>query len=342
MASCMLNLHQLAPPPCRHTLEPPTEHLHPHRVRAQRHPPCPVPPVQKCPLKKESCHLLDPLSSGGCNPSSQLSAGNIHRGATEYSSCIWAPSFWQEVMAESGRRKHTYQIVQWCHNEERLKISLGLLLVEKGSEYSWPFQTDYISMCLTMAHHIHWLIKHTVSLATEHTGQLSTGREFYLTLKRNSFLKSLTLPNKISNSKDPNDVKVSLFSPRWACIISPFCILFAWAWLTELDEMEIEQWCKLKKQLVTVDIPPNLFQNADLLSKWEQTQGKAGWRKKKKNAAIAKRMWGRWSIYKRECSCLEEKNFWLAKQVLDQFLRYFPFIPLPKHEARLITVTLSP
>lgn len=88
--------------------------------------------------------------------------------------------------------------------------------------------------------------------------------------------------------------------PRWACIISPLCILFAWAWLTELAEIEIEQWCKLKKtQLVTVDIPPNLFQNADSLSKWKQTQCKAVWGKK--NTAIAKRLWGRWSIYKREC-----------------------------------------
>lgn len=65
--------------------------------------------------------------------------------------------------------------------------------MENGSKYSWPFQTDYISVCLTVAHYIHWLIKHTVSLATEHTGQPSTGREFYPTLKRDFVLKSLLL-----------------------------------------------------------------------------------------------------------------------------------------------------
>lgn len=32
-ASCMLNLHPLAPLPCGHTLKPPTEHLHSHGVR---------------------------------------------------------------------------------------------------------------------------------------------------------------------------------------------------------------------------------------------------------------------------------------------------------------------
>lgn len=119
-ASCMLNLHQFAPPPCRHTLEPPTEHLHPHRVRMMCYimhvcsasSPLPCSTSGEMHSEKESCHLVDPICSGGCNVSFQPSAGNIYSRATEYSSCIWAPSSWQEVIAKSGRRKHTYQIVR--------------------------------------------------------------------------------------------------------------------------------------------------------------------------------------------------------------------------------------
>lgn len=91
-------------------------------------------------------------------------------------------------------------------------------------------------MCLTAAHYIHWLIKHTVSLATEHTGQLSTGREFYLTLKRNSFLKSLMLPKEISNSKDPNEFKVSQSLPPPTPAEPASSLLYA-SYLPERDSL---------------------------------------------------------------------------------------------------------
>lgn len=113
-ASCMLNLHPLAPLPCGHTLKPPTEYLHSHGVRMLCYimhvcsASSPLPLLHRSGKALGKREVLDPVGSGGCH-SFQFPAGS---GATEYSSCIWGPSFWQEVMAESGRRKLTHQFVQ--------------------------------------------------------------------------------------------------------------------------------------------------------------------------------------------------------------------------------------